>query len=80
MVKHTKLNVKNVSKMLVKEMIVAEGSIDTRFTGTRVYKRAIQVYKIQYKLFTKTFLKIFERTYPNTLEAMKNILGNADGS
>ena len=42
-----------------------------------VAEGAIQVL---YKLFTKTFLKIFESTYPNTLEAMKTILGNADGS
>ena len=40
--------------------IVAEGSVDVMFIVSRGYKRAIWVYKITYKAFSKILLKNFE--------------------
>ena len=39
--------------IVIQSMVVAEGSVDTMFTGTRAYKRAVRVYKILYETFSR---------------------------
>ena len=63
-----------LSDVVIQSMVVAEGSVDTRFTGTRAYKRAVRVYKILYETFSRILLEKFERAYPAKSEAMQNLL------
>ena len=46
--------------IVIQSNIIAEGSMDTMFSGARAYKRAIRVYKIIYKAFSRILLKDFE--------------------
>ena len=66
--------------VVIQSMVVAEGSVDTMFTGTRAYKRAVRVYKILYETFSRILLEKFERAYPAQSEAMQNLLENVDDS
>ena len=42
--------------VLIQGSVVAEGSVDTMFTGSRAYKRAIRTYKILYEAFSRILL------------------------
>ena len=55
----------------VQSNIVAEGSVDTMFSGTRAYKHAIRVYKIICKAFSRILLKDFEDAHPDTTSTMR---------
>ena len=49
-----------VQDIAIQSNIIAEGSMDTMFSGARAYKSAIRVYKIIYKAFSRILLKDFE--------------------
>ena len=55
----------------IQSNIVAEGSVDTMFSGTRAYKHAIRVYKIIDKAFSGILLKDFEDAHPDTISKMR---------
>ena len=40
-----------IGNIAVQSLIVAEGSVDTMFSGSRCYNRAVRVYKILYEAF-----------------------------
>ena len=46
--------------VLIQSSIVAEGSVDTMFSGSRAYKRAIRIYKILYESFSGILFDDFE--------------------
>ena len=46
--------------IVVQSMIVAEGSVDSMFSGTRSYNRAVRIYKIVYEAFLRIFQNEFE--------------------
>ena len=46
--------------ILIQSSVVAEGSVDTMFTSSRAYKRAISTYKILYEAFSRILLDDFE--------------------
>ena len=64
--------------VVIQSMIVAEGSTDTMFTGTRAYKRAVRVYKILYEALSRLLLQKFDKVYTITSGALLKILENAD--
>ena len=49
--------------IVVQSLVVAEGSVDTMFFGSRSYNRAIRVYKILYEAFSRILLYDFEIVY-----------------
>ena len=58
----------------IQSNIVAEGSVDTIFSGTRGYKRTIRVYKILYEAFSRILLKDFKDAHPDTASTMRQYL------
>ena len=60
--------------ILIQSNIVAEGSVDTMFSGLRAYKRAIRVYKIIYEAISRLLLKEFEAAHPDSTAAMQKYL------
>ena len=54
--------------------IVAEESVDTMFSGSRAYKRAIRAYKIIYDAISRLLLKEFEAAHPDSTAAMQKYL------
>ena len=58
----------------IQSNIVAEGSVDTMFSGTRAYKRAIRVYKILYEAMSRILLKGFEDAHPDAASRMRQYL------
>ena len=51
--------------VVIQSRILAEGSIDIRSTGTRIYKRSIWVHKILHYTLSRILWNEFERDYPN---------------
>ena len=64
--------------IIVQSMIVAEGSVDTMFSGTRAYKRAVRVYKILYEAIFRLLLEEYEANNPNCCEKMDEYIQNLD--
>jgi len=64
--------------IVVQTMIVAEGSVDTMFTGTRAYKRAIRIYKILYEAFSRILLEEFEARNVPVSDQMLQLLQDKD--
>ena len=58
----------------IQSNIVAEGSVDTMFSGTRAYKCAIRVYKVICEAFSRIFLKDFEDAHPDIARTMHQYL------
>jgi hypothetical protein len=56
--------------IVIQSSTVAEGSADTMFSGSRAYKRAIQVYKILYEVFYKILLEGFENENAEERDAL----------
>ena len=67
-----------VRDIVVQSMIVAEGSVDTMFHGSRAYNRAVRSYKIFYEAFYKIILDDFELEFPLENNKMKQTLQNID--
>lgn len=64
--------------IVVQSMIVAEGSVDGMFSGTRSYNRAVRVYKVLYNMFLKIFQNKFEVENPEFTKAVHQRLANID--
>ena len=58
----------------VQSLIVAEGSVDTMFSGSHFYNRAVRVYKILYEAFLKILLDDFEIVYISDCNDMQRYL------
>ena len=58
----------------IQSNIVAEGLVDTTFSGTRGYKCAIRAYKKIYEVFFRILLKDFQDTDPDTASTMRQYL------
>ena len=50
--------------IVVQSMIVAEGLVDSMFTGTRSYNRPARIYKSLYEAFRRIFQNEFEFESP----------------
>ena len=50
--------------LVIQSVLVAEGSVDTMFSGSRAYKRAVRAYKILYESFSRLLLEKFKKEYP----------------
>ena len=50
--------------IVVQTTVVAEGSVNTMFGGSRAYNRAIRTYKILYEAFYGILMDDFELGYP----------------
>ncbi len=61
--------------LVIQSVLVAEGSVDTMFSGSRAYKRAVRVYKILYEAFSRLMLEKFEKEHPNTVKALYESIG-----
>ena len=64
--------------IVIQSMLVAEGSVDTMFSGSRAYKRAVRAYKILYESFSRIMLEKFEEEYADSAKALQNILENSE--
>ena len=54
--------------VLIQNSIVAEGSVDTMFSDSRAYKRAIRIYKILYESFSGILFDDFHTISMSFLE------------
>ena len=61
--------------LVIQSVLVAEGSVDTMFSGSRAYKRAVRVYKILYESFSRLLLEKFTKEHPETVEALYSRIG-----
>ena len=50
----------SLGDILIQSKIVAEGSVDTIWSGSRAYKRAIRIYRIIYESFPQILFDDFE--------------------
>ena len=64
--------------IIVQSMIVAEGSVDTMFNGSRAYNRAARSYKILYEAFSRILLDDFELVFPLESNKLQQTLQNVD--
>ena len=64
--------------IIIQSMIVAEGSTDTMFSGSRAYNRAIRVYKILYESFSRILLDDFELVHTEECNKLQPYLESAD--
>jgi len=63
--------------LVIQSVLVAEGSVDTMFSGSRAYKRAVRAYKILYESFSRLLLEKFAIKYPATVKALHDNIGPA---
>ena len=60
--------------IVIQSMLVAEGSVDTMFSGSRAYKRAARVYKILYEAFSRILCEKFEQSNQEVAAAVSAVL------
>lgn len=63
--------------LVIQSVLNAEGSVDTMFSGSRAYKRAVRAYKIMYESFLRLLLEKFAIKYPATVKALHDNIGPA---
>ena len=61
--------------LVIQSALVAEGSVDTMFSGSRAYKRAVRVYKILYEAFSRLLLEKFKKEHPKTVNTLYDSIG-----
>ena len=61
--------------LVIQSFLVAEGSVDTMFSGSRAYKRAVRAYKILYDSFSSLLLEKFKKEYPETVKDLYDSIG-----
>ena len=61
--------------LVIQSVLVAEGSVDTMFSGSRAYKRAVRAYKILYEAFSRLLLEKFKKEHPKTVKALYDSIG-----
>ena len=66
--------------ILIQSSVVAEGSVDTMFTGSRAYKRAIRTYKILYEAFSRILLVDFELVHTTECSEVHRVFDGVDES
>ena len=66
--------------VLIQSSVVAEGSVDTMFSGSRSYKRAIRIYKILYESFSRILCEEFEMECGSECNEIFQILDDIDES
>ena len=66
--------------ILIQSSNVTEGSLDTMFTGSRAYKRAIRIYKILYEAFSWTLLDDFELVHTTECSNVRRVIDGVDES
>ena len=64
--------------IVVHSMVVAEGPIDSMFSGTRSYNRALRIYKILHEAFLRIFQNEFEVENPEVTNAVHQRLANIE--
>ena len=64
--------------IIVQSLIVIEGSVDTMFSCSCSYNRAICVYKILYKAFSRILLYEFEMVYISECNDIQRYLRNVN--
>ncbi|XP_066917320.1 uncharacterized protein [Clytia hemisphaerica] len=62
--------------LVIQSVLVAEGSVDTMFSGSRAYKRAVRAYKILYEAFSRLLLEKFKKEHPKTVKALYDSIGS----
>ena len=64
--------------VVIQSTLVAEGSVETMFSGSRAYKRAARVYKIMYEVFSRILMEKFEDSHKETALALNTVLEDFD--
>ena len=66
--------------VLIQSNIVAEGSVDTIWSGSCAYKRAIRIYKITFESFPRILFADFELTCTSECNGILQLLDDIDES
>ena len=61
--------------LVIQSVLVAKGSVDSMFSGSCAYKRAVRAYKILYELFSRLLLEKFKKEYPETVKDLYDSIG-----
>ena len=65
-------------EVVVQSLIVVEGSVDTMFSGSCSYNRAVRAYKILYEAFPRILFDDFEMVYISECNDTQRYLRNDD--
>ena len=66
--------------ILIHSSIIAEGSVDTMFTGSWAFERAIHTYKILYEAFSWILLDDFELAHTAECSEVHHVIDGVDES
>ena len=65
---------------LIHSSVIVEGSVDTMFTGSRAYERAIRTYKMLYEAFSWIPLDNFKLAHITECSEVHHVIDGVDES